>query len=125
MVAIAETIIERRSGAFQTASFRDRYQDALHELVEAKTKGLMTAPRTIAEPPKVINLMEALKRSLAQDGEAEQKKAAVGKPTRTKAVPDRRQRALLLPVSGGRGKTDAAGAEPTASTVPKRRKKAG
>jgi hypothetical protein len=69
--------------------------------------------------------MEALKRSLPQDAEAEQKKAAVGKPTCTKAVPDRRQRALLLPVSGGRGKTDAAGAEPTALTVPKRRQKAG
>jgi len=30
--------LPRRSGAFEPASFRDRYQDALHELVEAKTK---------------------------------------------------------------------------------------
>jgi hypothetical protein len=56
LVAIAETIIERRSGAFEPASFRDRYQDALRELVEAKTEGLATTPRAIAEPPKVINL---------------------------------------------------------------------
>jgi DNA end-binding protein Ku len=55
MVAIAETIIERRSGAFEPTNFRDRYQDALRELVEAKTKGLATTPRAIAEPPKVIN----------------------------------------------------------------------
>jgi DNA end-binding protein Ku len=40
MVAIAETIIERRTGAFDPETFRDRYQDALRELVEAKTKGL-------------------------------------------------------------------------------------
>jgi DNA end-binding protein Ku len=40
MVAIAETIIERRSGAFDPGTFRDRYQDALRELVDAKTKGL-------------------------------------------------------------------------------------
>src|SRR5437870_45160 len=70
MVAIAETIIERRSGAFDPDAFRDRYQDALRELVEAKTKGLERPSREVDEPPKVINLMEALKRSLAQDAEA-------------------------------------------------------
>jgi len=52
MVATAETIIERRSGAFEPASVRDRYQDALNQLDEAKIKGLATAPRAIADPPK-------------------------------------------------------------------------
>ena len=68
--------------------------------------------------------MEALKRSLAQDAEPEPKKAAVSKPTRAKEVTDRRQQVLLLPVFGGRGKTDAAVAEPAASSAPKRRRKA-
>src|SRR5499427_3999705 len=67
MVAIAESIIDRRSSSFDPATFRDRYQDALHELVAEKTKGQVVAPREVAEPPKVINLMEALKRSLAQE----------------------------------------------------------
>src|ERR1700756_1483054 len=89
MVAIAETIIERRSGAFDPETFRDRYQDALRELVEAKTKGLERAPREIAEPPKVINLMDALKRSLAKEAEAEPKQAAASKPARPKSAPDR------------------------------------
>jgi DNA end-binding protein Ku len=119
MVAIAETIIERRSGAFELASFRDRYQHALRELVEAKSKGLATSPRAIAEPPKVINLMEALKRRLARDAEPEPKEVAVSRPTRAKAVADRRQRAL----PGGRKKLDTAVVAPAAPTAPKRRKK--
>ncbi len=73
MVAIAETIIERRSGAVEPASFRDRRQDALRELVEAKTAGLETMPLAIVEPPKVIDREEALKRSLAQDAEPQPK----------------------------------------------------
>ena len=38
MVAIAETIIKRRSGRFDPATFRDRYQEALRELIEAATR---------------------------------------------------------------------------------------
>ena len=125
MVAIAESIIERRSGAFDPTSFRDRYQDALRELVAEKTKGQVVAPREVSEPPKVINLMEALKRSLAQ----EEKEPAAAKEAATKTArapaADRRQRPLLLPVSGGRKKKEEPAAEPAAPTAPRRRKASG
>jgi len=129
MVAIAETIIERRAAKFDPETFRDRYQDALRELVEAKTKGLERAPREVAEPPKVINLMEALKRSLAQEAAAEPKQAepketAASKTARPKPAADRRQAALLLPVAGGRKKKEPSAAVPITASAPKGRRRA-
>jgi DNA end-binding protein Ku len=127
MVAIAESIIERRAGAFDPADFHDRYQDALRELVAEKTKGQAVTAREVEEPPKVINLMDALKRSLAQEQSdpAPRKEEPADKPARAPAAADRRQRALLLPVSGGRKKKEEAVAEPAAPSAPRRRKASG
>ena len=67
MVAIAKAIIAQRTGAFDPSAYRDRYQEALRELIEAKIKGLTVKPKEIAARPPVIDLMAALKRSLAQE----------------------------------------------------------
>src|SRR5580692_7225653 len=44
MVAIAKAIITQRTGSFDPTTYRDRYQEALQELIEAKMKGLTVKP---------------------------------------------------------------------------------
>jgi DNA end-binding protein Ku len=65
MLKLAAHIIETKRGNFDPSRFQDRYQDALVELIRAKRAGkpLPAAPETKA-PSNVINLMDALRRSV-------------------------------------------------------------
>ena len=76
MVEIATQIIRQQEGPFDPSQFNDRYEDALRALIKAKEKGAtVTAP----EEPKgaeVVDLMEALRRSLGQGGGERRKPAA-------------------------------------------------
>ncbi|MBL8770636.1 MAG: Ku protein [Phenylobacterium sp.] len=69
MVEIAEKIIGQLEGPFDTSKFNDRYEDALRDLIRQKEKG--HGVEKVEEPreAEVIDLMEALKRSLGQGGE--------------------------------------------------------
>lgn len=68
MVAIAEKIIEQLEGPFDPSEFKDRYEDALRKLIaEKEAEHGVTAP---VEPKEaeVIDLMDALRRSLGEGG---------------------------------------------------------
>jgi DNA end-binding protein Ku len=120
MVAIAGSIINQRTGKFDPNTYRDRYQEALRELIEAKMKGVRIKPKEIATPVPVIDLIAALKRSLAQDAPALKRAPRSSKP-RDKSALDRRQPGLLLPVSGGRNQNKEPASKP--ATLPARRRK--
>jgi DNA end-binding protein Ku len=70
MVEIAKQIIAQAEGAFDPAEFRDRYEAALRELVERKAAGAKPVRRPEAPPEasNVIDLMDALRRSLRGGG---------------------------------------------------------
>lgn len=68
-VAIMAKLIERKTVAFEPGRYVDHYQSAVKELIEAKLAG--TPPVVhVANPPKVGNLMDALKASLAAEDAA-------------------------------------------------------
>ena len=69
MVDIAEKIISQLEGPFEPDEFRDRYEEALRDLIARKEKGEKpTAIAPPAEPSNVIDLMAALKKSLGEKG---------------------------------------------------------
>src|SRR6516225_450685 len=120
MVAIARAIIRQRTGTFDPSIHRDRYQDALRALIEAKLRGLPIRPRKVIAPPPVIDLMAALKRSLAEDTPAIT--GTTAKKKRARPAADRRQRSLLLPVTGSRKRKEEPATEPAAVAMKPRRK---
>jgi DNA end-binding protein Ku len=70
MIELATELIRRKSRPFDPAQFRDAYAEALKELVERKRAGraiITTGEEERREPGKVINLIEALKKSVGQD----------------------------------------------------------
>ena len=65
---IAQKIIEQQEGAFDPAMFEDRYEKALRELIRRKQKGEKPVTAEPVDDTNVIDLMEALKKSLKNKG---------------------------------------------------------
>jgi DNA end-binding protein Ku len=97
MLKLAEHILDTKKGDFDPAEFEDHYEVALVELLRKKQAGFKPPKQKeqAAAPRNVINLMDALRRSV----EAERGAApAQGKKGRKRAEG---QREMLLPIEGG------------------------
>ena len=86
MIEIARAIIDKQDGVFDPSLFEDRYADALRKLVAEKSKGLVIEEKAAAPESNVIDLMEALRRSLRGGGEtAPETQQESTKPARKRA----------------------------------------
>lgn len=91
-LSLAKELIRRKSGKFDPSMFHDHYREALQELIDSKIED--RPMREIAEEAprgKVVNLMDALKRSLGSSGEG--KKKAPIRSKAKKAAPKTKKRA--------------------------------
>ncbi len=70
MIDIAEKIIEQMEGPFEPEEFKDRYEAALRDLIRRKERGEKPVTAPPPEDTNVIDLMEALKKSLGRKGAA-------------------------------------------------------
>jgi len=81
MLELATHIVETKSGHFNPEKFEDHYENALKELLKKKRAGEKIEAPKEREPAKVINLMDALRRSVS----AERAGGARRKPSRSSA----------------------------------------
>ena len=87
MVEIAERLIAQKEAEFDPTQFKDRYDEALREMVKAKQKGgkgLVEAPEP--EDTNVIDLMAALRNSLKGSASGGARKAPAKKAAPKKAA---------------------------------------
>ncbi len=94
MVKLAESIIAGKTGPFDPDMFEDRYQAALREVIDAKLKHRKPSLPKTREPGNVVNLMDALRRSVHEStlkpaagnrGRGAAKRKAAARPRRRKA----------------------------------------
>jgi DNA end-binding protein Ku len=80
MLGLAEHIIDKMTGEFEPDKFEDRYENAMIELIRSKQAGL-PAPKekTASRPANVVNLMDALRRSVEDRGGKGAAKGAASK----------------------------------------------
>ena len=97
MLSMAETLIQSRSEPFEPTKFRNHYAEALRDLVQTKLSkgGSVAVEETQTPGAKVLDFMEALKRSVGEKAAPEKPAATrktkaiakpAKKPARTKAA---------------------------------------
>jgi DNA end-binding protein Ku len=70
MLDLASHIVKTKEGHFDPSKFDDRYEDALKDLLKKKQEGRPIERPERREPTNVVNLMDALRRSLDESGAA-------------------------------------------------------
>jgi len=110
LVSIAEELIERKSAPFKAAAFKDRFNDALRELIERKAKGRKTevaVDEDTADSGKVVDLMAALKKSLGEDGKTKSSRSG-GSRAKTRTTASKTSGKSSKPAkSGGAAKSSS------------------
>lgn len=89
-VKLAQQLVGTLSEEFHLEKYHDEYQERLKELIEARQKGKEIAAAPTPKRADVIDIMSALKKSLAASGEKQPKARTASKPGPSRAAAPRR-----------------------------------
>jgi DNA end-binding protein Ku len=111
MLDLARHIVEQKAGRFEPDKFEDQYETALVDLINQKRAGKPITPKERPRGDNVVDLMEALRRSVggAAAAPATSKKAA---KKSKKTAPG--QKEMLMPIAGKKPAKETAAKKPSA-----------
>ncbi|MCK1412464.1 MULTISPECIES: Ku protein [unclassified Bradyrhizobium] len=104
MLDLARHIVNQKAGRFEPEKFEDHYETALIDLINRKRAGKPITPKERPAATNVVDLMEALRRSVGR--EATPAKAA--KPAKKPRKASNGQKEMLMPIDGKKPKETAA-----------------
>src|SRR5438067_1220326 len=111
MLDLAKHIVNQKAADFEPEKFEDHYEDALTELINAKRNGKTIAAKQRPRGENVVDLMDALRRSI---GGAEPAKAS--KPSKKPRKGGSGQKEMLMPIESKKVAKEAAAKKPASKS---------
>src|SRR6201995_1663858 len=111
MLDLARHIVEKKSGSFEPDKFEDQYEPPLVNLINQKRPGKPITPKERPRGDNVVDLMEALRRSVGGDASASK---AAAKPAKKAKKAASGQKEMLMPIAGKKPAKEAAAKKPAA-----------
>ena len=79
---LAKSLIQALAASFDPSKFKNNFQERLREVIESRVADRQTTTLASPQPANVVDIMEALRRSLAQVARSPEPAAADKKPAR-------------------------------------------
>jgi DNA end-binding protein Ku len=111
MLDLARHIVDQKSGSFEPDKFEDQYGAALVDLINQKRAGKPVTPKERPKGENVVDLMEALRRSV---GGAAAETEAPRRPAKKAKKAAAGQKEMLMPIAGKKPAKEAAAKRSTA-----------
>jgi DNA end-binding protein Ku len=111
MLDLAKHIVNQKSGSFEPEKFEDHYETALVDLINQKRAGKPITPKERPRGENVVDLMEALRRSV---GGAPSNTSAPKKPAKKQRNASAGQKEMLMPIAGKKQAKETATKKPAA-----------
>jgi DNA end-binding protein Ku len=112
MLDLARHIVEQKAGRFKPDKFEDQYETALVDLINQKRAGKPMTPKERPRGENVVDLMDALRKSVG--GAAAAPSPAAKKPAKKSKKAASGQKEMLMPIAGKKPAKETAAKKPSA-----------